>query len=66
MDGGEVTQSETEQLETTDPEIVPIGLFTMDDAAGKVSPSLAKRIAIGLSVSRNGGLALCDSGTRVA
>lgn len=66
MDGGKVTGHEIEQLKISDPEILSIALLPLDDAVAKVSPVLAKRLAVALEVARTDGVALCDNGKRVA
>lgn len=66
FDGGVISEQEVADLVLTDPEIVAARLAVLDDFAEKLKPSLARRVAVALSVARTGGLALCENGKRVA
>ncbi|KID31661.1 ADP-ribose pyrophosphatase [Prauserella sp. Am3] len=65
-DGGLITEAQVEELRLTDPEIVSVGLYTLEQAAEKVKPSLAARVASAAEAARSGVLALCEDGRRVS
>lgn len=65
-DGGLVTETEIAGLQLTDPEIVAVGLYTLDEAAAKVKPTLAARLSSAMEAATTGELALCEDGKRVA
>lgn len=65
FDGGSITADEVDALHLTDPEILSAGLFPLDDAAPRLKPSLATRLAIALRACHTGDLALCDNGAPV-
>ncbi|MPZ00457.1 MAG: NUDIX domain-containing protein [Actinophytocola sp.] len=64
FDGGVISDEQVDALALTDPEIVSVGLHRLDEAAGKLKPALARRLAVALDVAEHGGLALCDDGVR--
>lgn len=66
FDGGVITDTEVAALELPDPEIVAVGLFTLDEAAERVKPALAGRLRAAVYGQVNGVVALCESGNRVA
>ncbi|TKG58102.1 NUDIX domain-containing protein [Prauserella endophytica] len=65
FDGGLVTDQQVRSLSLTDPEIVSAGLHTLDEAAAKVKPALAARLAVAVEAADRGELALCEDGKRV-
>ncbi|MEU6645662.1 NUDIX hydrolase [Saccharomonospora sp. NPDC046836] len=66
FDGGRVTEEEVRQLALTDPEIVSVGLYALDEAKGKVKPSLAARLAVAVDAAARGELVLSENGERIA
>lgn len=66
FDGGTITDAQVDDLSITDPEILSARLFSLDEAATKVKPSLTRRLEVALDVAQDGGLALCENGKRVA
>ncbi len=66
FDGGITTDAEVRGLSLSDPEILSARLHTLEEAAEKVKPSLARRLAVALDVAVTGGLALCENGERAA
>jgi 8-oxo-dGTP pyrophosphatase MutT (NUDIX family) len=66
FDGGLITEREVRELVLTDPEIVSVSLHTLEEAAAKVKPSFAERLAAALTAARTGDLAFCENGKRVA
>lgn len=64
LDGGIVTEYEIQELDITDPEIVSVGLYELDEARAKVGPPLAKRLSAALTAFRDGKIALCENGNR--
>lgn len=64
-DGGLITEAETAALTFTDPEIVSAGLYTLEQAAEKVKPSMAARLQSAVESARTGVLALCEDGKRI-
>lgn len=64
FDGGTITDDEIQALTITDPEIVSVGLYSMDEAAAKVTPALARRLTAALHARQTGDLALCQDGNR--
>jgi ADP-ribose pyrophosphatase YjhB (NUDIX family) len=65
FDGGVITDAEVAALELPDPEIVAVGLFTIEEAAERVKPALAARLRAAVYAQVNGVVALCESGKRV-
>lgn len=65
FDGGIITDAEVAALELPDPEIVSVGLFTVDEATERVKPVLAGRLRAAVYAQVNGVVALCESGSRV-
>ncbi|PXY17334.1 NUDIX domain-containing protein [Prauserella flavalba] len=66
FDGGYITADQVSRLALTDPEIVSAGLYTLDEAAARVKPSLAARLCVAVEAAARGELALCEDGKRVA
>lgn len=66
FDGGLIDQADVDALDLTDPEILSVDLFPVDEIATKVKPSLARRVSVALSMAATGDLALCDNGERTA
>lgn len=66
FDGGTITGTQVDGLSITDPEILSAGLYTLDEAATKIKPSLALRLAVALNTGPDAGPALCENGKRVA
>jgi 8-oxo-dGTP pyrophosphatase MutT (NUDIX family) len=66
FDGGVITHQDVAQLTLTDPEILTVGLYDLSEVPTKVKPSLAGRITAALEAVQAGGIALCESGKRVA
>lgn len=65
FDGGLITATEVDDLRLTDPEIVSVGLYRLDEVAGKLKPQLARRLAVALDVAlATDGPALCSDGER--
>ncbi|MBE1878707.1 NUDIX domain-containing protein [Myceligenerans pegani] len=64
FDGGRISEAELGGLDLTDPEIVSVGLYALDEAAGKMSADLARRVRTALhAVEQGTGPVLCDDGT---
>lgn len=66
FDGGLLTSDDVDRLNSNDPEIVSVGLYSLADAGDRLKPRLAGRIAAALEAVRVGDLALCENGNRVA
>ncbi|KMS82764.1 NUDIX domain-containing protein [Prauserella rugosa] len=64
-DGGLITDADVAALTLTDPEITSVGLHTMQQTIGKVTPSLAARIDAALHASQTGELTLCEDGKSI-
>jgi len=62
LDGGEISEGDLRALTITDPEIVSLGLYSLDEAATRVTPAMARRLAAALQASQRGVLALCEDG----
>ena len=62
LDGGEISEGDLRALTITDPEIVSLGLYSLDEAATRVTPAMARRLAAALRASQRGALALCEDG----
>lgn len=65
FDGGQVTEDTVSALVSTDPEILSVGLYVLDDVLDRVKSRLAGRITAALEAIGSGGLALCENGRRV-
>lgn len=65
-DGGRITENELQSLTITDPEIVSVGLYSLEEAAALVVPALARRLAAALRASQTGQLVLCEDGKPIA
>ncbi|OXM50314.1 NUDIX hydrolase [Amycolatopsis thailandensis] len=66
FDGGLISDEDVAQLNITDPEIVSARLMTLDDAAPKLKPILARRVAAALDAARSAKLVTCEDGRPVA
>ncbi|MFD9890721.1 NUDIX domain-containing protein [Amycolatopsis sp. NPDC059027] len=64
FDGGTISEAEVKALEITDPEILSAELVSLADAATRLKPSLARRLAIALEAAHTRTLAICDNGVR--
>ena len=62
FDGGVITDAEVSELKPTDPEIVSVGLYTLAEATGRVTPVLAGRLTQALYAQVNGITVCCESG----
>ncbi|WP_026423346.1 hypothetical protein [Actinokineospora inagensis] len=58
-----ITDDQAQRLQTNDPEVHSIGLHTVHEARGPVTPSLHRRIEAAATAASTGTLMLCDAGT---
>ncbi|MEV6608081.1 NUDIX hydrolase [Kutzneria sp. NPDC051319] len=65
FDGGTVTEADVASVRLSDPEIVSVGLFTMDEAAERLIPVLASRIRAALQAQLTDTVSLCEAGRPV-
>jgi hypothetical protein len=65
FDGGIVTEADVASVCLSDPEIVSVGLFTLDEAAERLQPVLASRIRAALQAQLTDTVALCEAGRPV-
>lgn len=62
FDGGLITDAEVSAIESTDPEIRSVGLYSLDDARNLVRGNLHDRISTALRAAQRGLLVFCDAG----
>jgi 8-oxo-dGTP pyrophosphatase MutT (NUDIX family) len=63
FDGGLTSPDELGSLHLEDPEIISVGLYDLEEVSGKVSPALARQIAVALTSAKDyAGPVLCDDG----
>ncbi|RSN26480.1 NUDIX hydrolase [Streptomyces sp. WAC 05977] len=65
FDGGEITDDDVAKLDLRDPEILSVSLVQLNDAATKLKPILARRIAAALDAARSAKLVICEDGRPV-
>jgi ADP-ribose pyrophosphatase YjhB (NUDIX family) len=66
FDGGLVTEAQVQGLTITDPEILSVALLTLDEAASRLKPLLARRLTAAISAARRGKLLICEDGNPAA
>ncbi|QXV57471.1 NUDIX hydrolase [Amycolatopsis sp. TNS106] len=62
FDGGLISADDLARLDITDPEIVSVNLMPLNDAAPKLKPILARRVAAALDAAHAGRLVICEDG----
>lgn len=62
FDGGIITEEEVAAIESDDPEIGTIRLYTTSDAHTLMAPRLARRIEAALHAAITGSTTFCESG----
>ncbi|HET6286371.1 MAG TPA: NUDIX hydrolase [Amycolatopsis sp.] len=62
FDGGEITDDDVAKLDISDPEVLSVSLVQLEDAAAKLKPILARRIAAALGAARSAKLVICEDG----
>ena len=63
FDGGLITEKEVRAIESTDPEIRSVGLYSPAEAARLVKPTLHGRINAALCAVNSGETVFCESGS---
>ncbi|MFI5717808.1 NUDIX domain-containing protein [Nocardia sp. NPDC051750] len=66
FDGGVLSDSDVAGMVLHPGEIRSAGFYTLDEAAGKVKPLLADRLAAAFDAVREGVTVLCDQGRRIS
>jgi 8-oxo-dGTP pyrophosphatase MutT (NUDIX family) len=66
FDGGLITDVEVRAIDSTDPEIRSVGLYSLDDARKLLKSKLYDRVSVALRAAESGDLVLCDDGSPVA
>lgn len=66
FDGGLITDAEVRAIDSTDPEIRSVGLYSLDDARKLLKGRLYDRVAVALRAAESGALILCDDGKPTA
>jgi 8-oxo-dGTP pyrophosphatase MutT (NUDIX family) len=62
FDGGLITEAEVRGIQSTDPEIQSVGLYTLGEAETLVKPTLHARISTALRAADNGATVFCEAG----
>jgi 8-oxo-dGTP pyrophosphatase MutT (NUDIX family) len=62
FDGGLITDEEVHGIDSADPEIRSVGLYSLNDARSLVKPALYDRLCAALRAAQISTLILCDAG----
>jgi 8-oxo-dGTP pyrophosphatase MutT (NUDIX family) len=62
FDGGLITEEEVHGIDSADPEIRSVGLYSLDEARGLVKLTLYDRLCAALRAAQVSTLILCDAG----